>query len=101
MTCGRAAHEPSVRTGKYLKYVTKVTSGGNTGPEHVRGLNFLYFLDCYLIRKFKNLNRVCSGLLSQYSIITAVKLLEALISFSFGSVFFFFVTQSKEKENEH
>jgi len=23
-----------------------------------------------------------------------------LISFSFGSVFFFFVTQSKEKENE-
>jgi hypothetical protein len=38
---------------------------------------------------------------SQYSIITAVKLLEALISFSFGSVFFFFVTQRKEKENEH
>ncbi len=65
MSCGKAAHEPSVRINyKFFNKLykadfrkgTKVISGGILGAEHVRGLNFLYFLIAYLIRKFKNLS---------------------------------------------
>ena len=44
-----------------LKSKTKSKNSGEVvGAEHVRGLNFLYFLNSYLIRKFKNL---CPSLL--------------------------------------
>ena len=79
-----------------------ITSGEDTGPEHVRGLNFLYFLEIILIRKFKNLNRVRSGLLDKWRFLTAGKFLEALISFFFWFRFLFsLLRKRKKKENEH
>ena len=102
MSCGKAAHEPSVRINyKFFnklykadfRKVTKVTSGGILGAGHVRGLNFLYFLIFYLIRKFKNLSPSSPRFTDVLIKIIAVKLVARRVFLSLVWGFFLFVAR--------